>query len=57
MPYSSGWQQAAREPKLDSQQEYIGRARSHIVLIAAGSEIDLSWQQQLLTSDGLFLNL
>ncbi len=34
--YSSGRQQAAR-------------GRSQIILIAAGSEIDLSWQQQLLT--------
>ncbi len=41
--YASGLQQVAR------QQSFLARARSQIILIAAGSEIDLSWQQQLLT--------
>ncbi len=38
----SGQQQVARGTKL-------ARARSQIILLAAGSEINLSWQKQLLT--------
>ncbi len=45
----SGRQQAARGPKLSRQQSYLARARSHSILKADGSEINLSWQQQLLT--------
>ncbi len=47
--YGSGLQQVARGPKLARQQSFMGSARSQIILIAAGSEIDLSWQQHLLT--------